>query len=197
MNENLALYERFRAVPETAKKPISAGRLKGMTDISPMWRIKKLTEEFGACGFGWKYTLDKQWVDAGAGGVMMAFCNITLYVKQDGVWSEGIPGTGGASLVAKETKGLYSDDEAFKKALTDALSVACKALGMGADVYWDKDSKYNTPPADAPIICKNCGKEVKGIKTATKTFTSQELAENTGGLCYECYKKVLANESAV
>lgn len=199
MNENLALYERFRAVPETAKKPISAGRLKGMTDISPMWRIKKLTEEFGACGFGWKYTLDKQWVDAGAGGVMMAFCNITLYVKQDGVWSEGIPGTGGASLVAKETKGLYSDDEAFKKALTDALSVACKALGMGADVYWDKYFKYSAPPpfAPQPILCKNCGKEVKGIKTATKTFTSQELAENTGGLCYECYKKVLANESAV
>ena len=29
-------------------------------------------------------------------------------------------------------------------ATTDAISVACKSLGMGADVYWDKDrTKYS------------------------------------------------------
>lgn len=201
MSENLRLYEQFRAVPDIAKKPINAGRLKGMTDISPMWRIKSLTEEFGACGFGWKYTIDKQWVEVGADGAVMAFCNISLYVKQDGVWSDGIPGTGGASLVAKESRGLYSDDEAFKKALTDALSVACKALGMGADVYWDKDSKYSDQqPTFSPaptIICKVCGGAVKGIKTADKTYTAQEIAQNTNGLCWECYKQVKANENSV
>lgn len=201
MSENLRLYEQFRAVPDIAKKPIGAGRLKGMTDISPMWRIKSLTEEFGACGFGWKYTIDKQWVEVGADGAVMAFCNISLYIKQDGEWSDGIPGTGGASLVAKESKGLYSDDEAFKKALTDALSVACKALGMGADVYWDKDSKYNSnPPPYVPapsIICKVCGGAVKGIKTADKTYTAQEIAQNTGGVCWECYKRVKTDENSV
>ena len=47
-------------------------------------------------------------------------------------------------LVASETKGLYVNDECYKMALTDAISVACKALGMGADVYWNKDTtKYN------------------------------------------------------
>lgn len=187
MSENLILYDRFRAVPENAKKPIPAGRLAGMTDISPMWRIKSLTEAFGACGFGWKYTIDKQWVEPGADGVAMAFCNISLFVKQDGVWSDGIPGTGGASLVAKEKSGLYNDDEAFKKALTDALSVACKALGMGADVYWDKDSKYSEPKADSVIMCRACGKAIKGIKTKDKTYAPKELAEQTGGLCYTCY----------
>jgi hypothetical protein len=192
----------MRAVPDNAKKPIKGGRLKGMTDISPIWRIKKLTEEFGPCGIGWKYTLDGQWSQDGAEGVKMAFCNINLYVKVNGEWSAAIPGTGGASLVAKENGGLYNSDEAFKMALTDALSVACKALGMGADVYWDKDSKYNQPPAEttavpAPIICKSCGEAVNGIKTADKTYTPAEIAENTGGLCWACYKKVTANESAV
>ena len=43
---NLELYDKFRQVPETAKKNIGGGRLKGMTDINPMWRIKTLTEEF-------------------------------------------------------------------------------------------------------------------------------------------------------
>lgn len=48
----LELYERLRAVPDSAKREISAGRLKGKTDINPMWRIKALTEAFGPCGFG-------------------------------------------------------------------------------------------------------------------------------------------------
>lgn len=188
MSENLKLYEQVRAVPDNAKKPISAGRLKGMTDISPMWRIKMLTELFGPCGFGWKYTMDKQWVEPGADGVAMAFCNISLYIKQDGVWSDGIPGTGGASLVSKESKGLYSDDEAFKKALTDALSVACKALGMCADVYWDKDSKYSAPAVQSVTpICSVCGNPIKGIKTAEREYTPEEVQQITQGMCYTCY----------
>lgn len=190
MSENLNLYEKVRAVPDNATKPISAGRLKGMTDISPMWRIKMLTELFGPCGFGWKYTMDKQWVEPGADGVLMAFCNISLFIKQDGVWSDGIPGTGGASLVAKETKGLYSDDEAFKKALTDALSVACKALGMGADVYWEKDSKYSAPAVQSVTpVCSVCGNPIKGIKTAEREYSAEEVQAITNGMCYTCYDK--------
>jgi hypothetical protein len=186
MSNNLILYDKFRVVPDNAKKPISAGRLKGMTDISPMWRIKALTEEFGPCGFGWKYTLDKQWCEAGADGAVMAFCNISLYVKHNGEWSEGIPGTGGAAIVAKESKGLYSDDEAFKKAMTDALSVACKALGMGADVYWDKDSKYSAPQVVTPVCCV-CGKPINGIKTAERAYTAEEVQQITQGMCYTCF----------
>ena len=35
-------------------------------------------------------------------------------------------------------------------ALTDAISVACKMLGMGADVYWYKDrTKYTAPEPEA------------------------------------------------
>lgn len=48
--ENLEIYEKVREVPEKAQKKIEAGRLKGMTDINPMWRIKVLTEQFGVCG---------------------------------------------------------------------------------------------------------------------------------------------------
>ena len=55
------IYNRLRKVPDEAKKAIAAGRLKGFTDINPMWRIKALTEAFGPCGFGWWYKItDKQ-----------------------------------------------------------------------------------------------------------------------------------------
>ena len=45
------------------------------------------------------------------------------------------PGIVGSMLVSKEKSGLYTVDEAYKKAIPDALSVACKALGVAADVY--------------------------------------------------------------
>ena len=145
------LYEKFRSVPETAKREIAAGRLKGKTDINPMWRIKALTEAFGPCGIGWKYKIIREWIEAGANGEIAAFMDIELFYKLDGQWSEAIPGTGGSAFVAKERAGLYTSDECYKMALTDAISVACKALGIGADVYWQADSTKDTssPEDDA------------------------------------------------
>lgn len=141
---NLKIYEAVRKVPQQAMKPIQGGRLKGMTDINPMWRIKALTEQFGPCGIGWKYEITDKRLEKGGGDEIAAFVDIDLYFKHEDKWSEAIPGTGGSSFVAKENKGLYTSDECFKMALTDAISVACKALGFGADVYWDKDkTKYD------------------------------------------------------
>ena len=148
--QNLEIYNKLKAVPETAKKTITGGRLKGMTDISPMWRIKALTEQFGACGFGWYYEIVSQALEAGGKGEVAAFVNINLFVKVGDQWSKAIPGTGGSMFVANEKKeGLHTSDEAFKMALTDAISVACKALGVAADVYWNKDrTKYDQAPAE-------------------------------------------------
>ena len=145
-NEMLGLYNKVRQVPKEAQKPIKGGRLNGYTDINPMWRIKALTEQFGPCGIGWKYEITKQWLEEGAEGQVSAFTNINLYIKHEDKWSEAIPGTGGSMYVAKERGGLYTSDECFKMSLTDAISVSCKALGFGADIYWSSDrSKYDKP----------------------------------------------------
>ena len=149
--DNLKIYNAVREVPPEAKKNIAGGRLKGMTDINPMWRIKKLTEVFGACGIGWKYEIVDRWIEtAMAKDEITANVIINLYIRdEDGKWSDPIPGIGGSMLVASERSGLYVNDECYKMALTDAISVACKALGMGADVYWEKDTtKYNDPKKD-------------------------------------------------
>lgn len=140
---NLDIYNKLRSVPKEAQKKISGGRLNGMTDIKPMWRIEKLTEVFGMCGIGWKAPIKSKEIIDGANGEKIAVVDIELYVKVDGKWSEPIDGTGGSSFIAKEKNGLYTSDECFKMAYTDAISVACKSLGMGADVYWG-DSKYAT-----------------------------------------------------
>ena len=145
MEKNLELYNKVRQVPERAQKPIRGGRLKGMTDINPMWRIKTLTDLFGPCGIGWYYTIDGHWIETSmCNDEITANVIISMYIKVDGEWSKPIQGIGGSKHVAKENGGPYVNDECFKMALTDAISVACKSLGVGADIYWDKDNtKYN------------------------------------------------------
>lgn len=198
--ENMSIYERVRECPQNALKAIQAGRLRGKSDINPMWRIKMLTEIFGPAGIGWYYDITRQWTEAGANGEIAAFVNINLYVKIGDEWSKPIQGNGGSMLVTQEKNGLYTDDDAFKKALTDAISVSCKALGFAANVYWDQDgTKYtgnnfapNAPskPTGTPerIACKKCGKEIGGVKKGAQTLTGAQVAQQTGGMCLKCYK---------
>ena len=150
MMDNLKVWNSVREVPQTAMKAIMGGRLKGMSDINPVWRMKTLTEQFGMCGFGWKYEIVDERLEKGCNDEVSAFVKINLFVNVDGVWSDAIPGTGGSSFIAKEKNGMYQSDECFKMALTDAISVSCKALGFGADVYWSADrTKYSKPTEQA------------------------------------------------
>ena len=150
MSDNMTLYNTVRTPPPEAIREIEAGRLKGKSDINPMWRIKALTEQFGPCGIGWKYTIEKLWTEQGANGEVAAFALINLYHRVGEDWSEPIPGIGGNSFVAKEKSGMYTNDECYKMALTDALSVACKALGVAADVYWQADRTKYTKDTEPP-----------------------------------------------
>ena len=142
MIDNMSLYNAFREVPDSAKRPITGGRMNGKTDINPIWRIKSLTEQFGPCGIGWYYIPVKKWLET-YDDVVLAFVDIELYMHFNGEWSKPICGTGGNMLAEKEKGGIHVSDECFKMATTDAISVACKQLGIGADVYWGEDAtKY-------------------------------------------------------
>lgn len=149
-NQNRSIYDLLRDVPKEARKPITDGRLKGKTDVNAMWRIKRMTEIFGPCGFGWKYVIKSKELQTADGGNISAFVDIDLYVKhpETGEWSEPIPGTGGNIFQRIERSGnVYMDDDCYKKALTDAISIAAKALGMAADVWYEQDvSKYDAQP---------------------------------------------------
>lgn len=195
--DNLAIWEASRAVPNEAKKAIPAGRLKGMTDINPMWRIKKLTELFGPAGIGWYYEIERTWLDQGEDQAVTCNVLIKLYTvdQTTGKVSFPIQGLGGAMFVSKEKNGYYTDDEAYKKALTDAISVACKALGIGADVYWDKDPTKYQQRAPQPIICEDCGTPITEITGKSgKPISADALAKISKKdygvqLCAACMEK--------
>ena len=172
--DNLSIYERVRSVPTEAKKAIEAGRLKGKSDINPMWRIKKLTEVFGPVGFGWYTEVVKTWTEVDENSDVAVFVDINLFVKKDGEWSKPIYGNGGNKLISHERKyengqpvyTPYLDDDAYKKAYTDAISVAAKALGVGADVYFEKDvTKYDTAQSQSdPVQAQVAGTLVPEVK---------------------------------
>lgn len=199
MNDNLKLYNAVRKCPENAQKEIKAGRLKGMSDINPMWRIQMLTEQFGICGIGWYYDIVRQWTEQGANGETAAFVNINLYIKNDGEWSKPIEGTGGSMLIANERSGAHTSDECYKMALTDAISVACKALGFAADVYWQAGrTKYSADEErkerEDQYKCVCCGKPFEPSTLNGKEYTAAQayhMTEKKYGkaICIDCRKK--------
>ena len=200
--ENMEIFNAVRSVPQEAQRSFNNGRFKG-TDISPMWRIEILTKMFGPAGIGW-YVDNVTERCEGHGDMVMAIVNLELHVKVDGEWSKPIYGTGGNVLLS--SKGNASD-EGYKMAYTDALSVACKALGIGADVYYGRpDSKYTVeapkedPKPDMHFRCADCGKVLEPYtKSNGETVSVRSIAERSKAkfgvmLCTECGKK-RANES--
>ena len=115
-------------------------------------------------------------------GEVCVFTDINLYLKdtKSGRWSKPIRGTGGNRLVLKNADGLFIDDEAYKKAYTDALGIACKALGFGADIYWGRnDSKYDS--GTATTTSPSAKESEKKPETAAAP-QKPETAENVKGL---------------
>lgn len=145
----MELWNKVKRPPESALKTIVGGRLKGMTDIKPQWRYQAMTEIFGPCGTGWSFEIVRLWSETSPDGSIMAFAHIHLFYKLDGQMN-CVPGVGGSGLVQKEKDGLRANDEAYKMAVTDAVSTAMKMLGVAADVHfgqWD-GSKYKDEPKE-------------------------------------------------
>ena len=201
--DNLAIYNKYREVPQEATREIKGGRLNGKTDINPMWRIKCLTEQFGPCGIGWYYKPVRKWLEQ-HGDEVAAFVDIELYVKINGEWSMPISGTGGSMFATKEKNGIYVSDECYKMATTDAISVACKQLGFGADVYWQSDrTKYDTHNSNSNNKPNNNGfskhdelvgifhKEIQRTGKSLKWFLEQSNVSDARYIKSEDLKKYI------
>jgi hypothetical protein abauAB_17813 len=188
-NPNLSIFNKVRKVPDNALKQINAGRLKGMSDVNPVWRILAMTDTFGVCGVGWKYEITKQWTET-YGNEIKGFCNINMFIKVDGEWSDAIPGTGGASFVAMERNGAYVSDEVYKMALTDALSVAMKSIGVAADVYFakgaDLGTKYaiNEQAANGSLPTQSTDPNLEAILANIKAARSTDELKQIWDDCY-------------
>lgn len=152
--EEVTAWDRLCKPPKDALKAITGGRLKGMTDVNPQWRYKAMHDVYGPCGVGWKYEVKDVWPEAGTDGQIFMFARVDVFVKNGDTWADPIPGVGGSMLIEKDKYGLHHNDEAVKMAVTDALSVALKMLGVAADIYmgrWDGSKYKDEKPLKEPI----------------------------------------------
>lgn len=155
----IEIYKSLSQPPATALRQITAGNLKGKTDINPQWRYEAMTEKFGLVGIGWKYEIQKLWTENGAKGEVLAFAQVAVFIRNADTkeWSDPIVGIGGSKLVNAFNAGLQSNDEGYKMAVTDAFSTSLKMLGVAADIYagrWD-GSKYKDTPQEQQINTPN------------------------------------------
>lgn len=132
-NKNMKIWETLSKTNPEFTKPLPGYGGKKLTTIDPMYQIKMMTDLFGPVGIGWKYKVDYKYIDG------LVFAEVTIKYFTD-EWHEYGP----VCSVQNLSKRDKLDDEAPKKAMTDAMTKAFSHLGMSADVFLGKfdDSKY-------------------------------------------------------
>lgn len=137
---NLEIWDALgKTDPAHTKRFKRAGGFEG-TAVKPIWTERRLTEYFGPCGIGWGF--DKpEFQTITVGDEVLVYCTVRAW---HGKPENTLYGVGGDKVASKNKYGLQIDDEAFKKAATDAIGNAFKHIGCGADVHMGQfdDSKY-------------------------------------------------------
>ena len=179
---NLALWEQVSKTNPAHTKPVSFGR--GFTAIDAHSQIMCATEAFGPVGIGWGYNVEYQIDDK----MLIAFVSIW---QQDHANSFGPI----CSIAPLYNKKGQLDDDAGKKAMTDALTKGLSHLGFNADVFLGKfdDNKYvnerNIEIQKEQIAEIPLPKDVKKyVEEAKKLKTLKELESH-----WEEMKKIQKN----
>jgi hypothetical protein len=151
MADNLRIWNQLGQTDPKHTKPFNrAGGFRG-TALKPIWQDQQMTKAFGPCGEGWGIGEPRFQVVDGHNGEKLVYCTVMVWWATDGE-QRCLYGVGGDKIVtyikANENRPerWENDDEAFKKAFTDAIGNAFKHLGMGADIHMGQfdDNKYVT-----------------------------------------------------
>lgn len=135
---NIALWEKVcKTDPAHTKGFVKGGGFKG-TAIKPFWLMRRATEVFGVCGIGWGWEeIESQY----RAGVWCSKVRVWFIVDDK---EGGIEQWGQTVMEGANSKGPFVDEEAPKKAVTDAVTKCLSYLGFAGDVHMGlfDDSKY-------------------------------------------------------
>ena len=147
-DENLCVWDLFEVTDTRFTKRMESGAR--LTSINAEYQIKKFTEAFGPCGFGWGYTVRDSELVEGArmmkadykddNGVPINFGPSKINTVRLELWYMvgetrcTIEATGHTDFVYMSKYGPITDGDYEKKSITDALTKAMSMLGMGGDV---------------------------------------------------------------
>ena len=144
MNENMKLWESVCETDPNHVKTTSFGRK--VTCPDPQYQKRRVTEQFGVIGQGWGYHVVHS-IERIGDLAVLAIADVTVWLGDkantwgpvratDYLWKRG------KEHPSDEVKQL--DDDAPKKATTDALTKALSDAGFSADIFLGQydDSKY-------------------------------------------------------
>lgn len=141
--DNLSLWRSVEMTDPSRTKPfLRTGGFKG-TATNPTWLARCATEQFGPCGQKWGINvIDERYVDAPNGDIVHVLRCKFWYILDE---QRGeIECYGATTFAGKNKYGPYSDEDASKKSLTDAMTKAMSWLGFAADIHMGlfDDVKY-------------------------------------------------------
>ncbi len=140
---NLALWT---AVEKTDPKHVKAitGKSYQGNSPKPHYLVHKATETFGPCGIGWGFTILDERIEDGADGERMSVARVRVWYKWNCERGE-VEHVGGTQFSGKRASGKpFTDEDAPKKSVTDALVKALSLIGFAGDIFMGRydDSKY-------------------------------------------------------
>lgn len=150
--DNNALWDAVQTTdPKYTKGFSRGGGFKG-TATNATYLARKATDQFGPCGTGWGINVLNEEIITGAphivDGQVVAHdlihkVHARLWYVIDGTRGE-VEQFGQTQIVGKNKNGFYTDEEAPKKSLTDAMTKCLSLLGFSADIHLGlyDDNKY-------------------------------------------------------
>jgi len=198
MVDNMELWNKvWKTDPNFTKGAKVGGR--SITAIQPQYQIRRATELWGPMGCRWGVS-NVKWHVEEALGTKAVIMEIDLWYPSGVVKS--VFGSAKLAYVSSKGRDIF-DDDAWKKARTDATTKGLSMLGFNADVFlglWD-DSKYHEWRASeekAPPPRINDKVKPKELKLPPKKDTGldpaliAEIAESLNYTGHELGERVIA-----
>ena len=147
--DHMRLWDQVQTTDPEFTKPLKQFGGK-FTTVQTMYNCRRATQLWGPAGQGWGTTLHSAETIRGEplddnGTCAMIFVVLLSVWWRDGEECyDGIKQYGSSFLLKKDRRGIVFDDEAPKKAMTDALGKSLSYFGFSGDIYlgmWD-DNKY-------------------------------------------------------
>lgn len=140
---NLDLWNKIEKTDPKHTKAITGKSYQG-TSPKPHYLVHKATETFGPVGIGWGFNIVSERIEEGAGGERMHIAHVRVWFKWNGERGE-VEHIGGTQFSGIRSSGKpFTDEDAPKKSVTDALVKALSMIGFAGDIFMGRydDSKY-------------------------------------------------------
>jgi len=207
---NLDLWKAVQTTDLAFTKPSTSGR--SITTIDPQYQLREATNQFGPFGIGWGIkpdTVKISYKTLGTNELLMY--DAVMFYNYEG--EEGLLNISSVQKIAYITKNgqgyLKIDDDAQRKAETNAVSKGLSRIGFNADIFLGmfEDQDYIAQISVEQAIEKSedkeseielqCGEIKKYMEESIKAYNVKEIDIKSVSRMYKKDMIYLNNRSSI